>query len=226
MDWLTRLIGRLRPAPAPPAAPEPPHKLETSIREHLAPLLREDGFTGSGRTFRRRVAGLIHVVSVQGSSDGGRFAVNLGVQPLAIPTDRDIDPRKITETDCVFRRRLSRSGADQWWPHDGTRTGMDVAVQDAASVYAAVGGPAFAALSADASPLRVGTVEEFANGGLDLRGFRATDVVVAHAFALMRQAEGKPEAARDFALWALEEIEHSGGGVLLRRELRAVADAC
>jgi hypothetical protein len=95
--------------------------LEVAIRKCLAPCLREDGFAGSGRTFRRVLNGWIQVVNVQGSRYGGRFSINLGLQPLAIPdvVGNVPDPKKIREELCEFRRRLSESGADQWWTHDG-----------------------------------------------------------------------------------------------------------
>lgn len=43
-----------------------------------------DGFTGSGRTFRRVAGEWVHVVNVQGSRYGGQFGVNVAVHPLAI----------------------------------------------------------------------------------------------------------------------------------------------
>ena len=108
-------------------------KLETAIRAVLVPQLREDGFAGSGRTFRRAVNGCVQVVNVQGSRYGGRFAINLGLQPLAIPDVTGVfpDPRKISEPGCEFRRRLSSTGADQWWIHDSLAESMLAAPRDA-----------------------------------------------------------------------------------------------
>src|SRR5215471_4199171 len=60
-------------------------RLESSIRDFLSPVLESDGFFGSGRTFRRMSGDLIQVVQVQGSPYGGKFAVNLGIQPASIP---------------------------------------------------------------------------------------------------------------------------------------------
>jgi hypothetical protein len=39
-------------------------QLEASIRKHLVPLLRQDGFSGSGRTFRRVAGDFIEVLNV------------------------------------------------------------------------------------------------------------------------------------------------------------------
>jgi hypothetical protein len=90
-------------------------RLENSIRAYLLGYLKEDGFTGSGRSFRRLTNGLIQVVNVQGSTYGGQFAINLGVQPITVPDalGNSSDPKKITERLCEFRRRLAESGADQ-----------------------------------------------------------------------------------------------------------------
>lgn len=225
MDWLARLIGRLRPAPAPPAAPEPPHKLETSIREHLAPLLREDGFTGSGRNYRRFVDGLALTVQVQGSTYGDRFAINLGLHPLSLPIEGLKDIRKITDIHCRFGRRLALRGTDQWWRYGKSRASMDAAVAKAARVYVEIGRPAFAALAAPDSPIRIMTAEALATGSYDLRGFAIDKAFAASIFATIRKAEGQDDAARAFARLALQENERTGNGTALgEAEMRAIID--
>lgn len=74
----------------------------------------------SGRTYRRTRNGQIHVVNIQGSRYGGKFAINLAIQPVTIPDvlGNDPDSKKITESKCEFRKRLSESGEDQWWSYD------------------------------------------------------------------------------------------------------------
>ncbi|MCA1500702.1 DUF4304 domain-containing protein [Bradyrhizobium sp. NBAIM03] len=88
-------------------------RLESSIKKHLNPTLKNDGFVGFGRTFRRVSEDLIHVVQVQGSRYGGKFAINLGIQPRSIPdvAGNSPDPMKIREELCEFRRRLSETRA-------------------------------------------------------------------------------------------------------------------
>jgi Domain of unknown function (DUF4304) len=117
-------------------------RLESSIKDHLSPILKSDGFVGSGRTFRRVSGDLIQVLQVQGSRYGGKFAVNLGIQPLSIPdvVGNAPDASKIKAELCEFRRRLSESKrAHQWWEHTASKQSMDTAVRAAAAVYAAVG---------------------------------------------------------------------------------------
>ena len=47
-------------------------RLEEAIRLHFAPLLRANGFTGTGRTFRRVEDDAAHVVNDEGFWYGGR----------------------------------------------------------------------------------------------------------------------------------------------------------
>lgn len=70
-------------------------RLETAIREHLAPVLRADGFRGTGRSFRRVVNGWVQVVNVRGSRYGDQFA----------KTSHFIRPRFQT---CEAKRRIRR----------------------------------------------------------------------------------------------------------------------
>src|SRR5262249_40204830 len=117
------------------------HRLEASIRTHLAPVLRADGFMGTGRYFRQTAEGLIQVVQVQGSQYGGKFAINLAIHPVTVP---DVlggrpDPDAIKVELCEFRRRLTESGSDQWWEHEPTKESMDAAIEKAAAVYSTIG---------------------------------------------------------------------------------------
>jgi len=132
-----------------------PH-LESAIKEYLSPILRVDGFAGSGRNFRRVVIECVHAINIQWSKWGGQFAINLGIQPLSIPDVMGAtpDPKKITETLCEFRRRLSETGEDQWWTYDDSIESMEAAVRSAAAVYTSVGRRLFAEFSGPSSPAR------------------------------------------------------------------------
>lgn len=196
---------------------DPAPRLETSIRRCLGPYLREDGFTGSGRTYRRLTNGLIQVVNVQGSRYGGQFAVNLAVQPSTIPDvlGNTPDLKKITESHCEFRRRLAESGADQWWEHDMSQAGMDAAVAAAANVYVRLGRPVLDAVSAPTSPLLTVSPDSFANDDFNFCGFGSTKVRMALVLARLRKVEGRVADSRAFALQGLASV---GTAVGLRRE--------
>jgi hypothetical protein len=195
-------------------------RLEASLREHLVPVLRAEGFSGSGRTFRRVIDEFVEVVSVQGSRYGGQFAVNLAIHPLSIP---DVlgeipDPKRITEELCEFRRRLSESGADQWWKHEGTRDTMDMAVKAAAAVYRSKGSQL---LENVLVPLYSLTPEAFESGQYDLQGFGSTKVRMALALARFRQAKGRAEEAKKFAAIGLAAV---GNAPALRKALEHIGE--
>lgn len=180
-------------------------RIESVIRERFAPVLRAEGFKGTGRTFRRIRNGCIHLVNIQGSLYGGQFAINLAIQPLAIPDVRgnEPDPKKIVESQCELRKRLSETGADQWWKYHDLES-LNQVMSDAANVYVKHGRPAFEAMSVTPSPLEVVTARDLAEGRLNLNGFGSTKVRLALALARLREAEGRIEEAVAFASYGLE----------------------
>lgn len=197
-------------------------RLESSIKSHLSPALKGDGFFGSGHTFRRISGDLIHVFQVQGSRYGGEFAINLGIQPRSVPdaSDNSPDATKIRAELCEFRRRLSEGKSDQWWDHDGSKESMDVAVGAAASVYMTIGRKLFSELSGPESPLHKVTPAQFEAGHYSFSGFGSTKARMARSLALMRQAVGNLADARAFARIALSNL---AGAHALRAELEALS---
>ena len=197
------------------------HRLEISIKDHLSPILRADGFTGSGRTFRRVTGDFVQVLNVQGSQTGGQFAINLGIQPLRIPDVRGekTDPKKITEVLCEFRRRLSESGADQWWKYGATQESMNDAMSAAAAVYRSKGREILEGFESPASPFHIVTAESFKNGDYDLHGFGSTEVCMALALARFKKAQGLSDQAIKFAHIGLASV---GNASLLRAELQGI----
>jgi len=183
-------------------------RLEGSIRAYLRPHLKADGFAGSGRTFRKLTHNLIQVVNVQGFSYGGKFAINLGIQPLDIRviTGTRPDPKKITEPECEFRRRMTEAGVDQWWAHGATAESMDEAVRAAADVYVRVGRPMLAALGAPDSPIYSMTPEQMPSFRQRLLGFASTDCRMALVLGRVRASQGRLNEARAFATFGLAHV--------------------
>jgi hypothetical protein len=196
-------------------------KLETSVKVHLAPVLRGEGFKGSGRNYRRVVGDLIQALNVQGSRYDGQFAINMGIQPIAIPDvlGSQVEPMKMTEPYCEFRRRLSETGGDQWWSHTDTQESMDQAVKVATSVYANVGRALFAAMSGPSCPLHTVTPAQFAADTFTFHGFGSTNTRMAFALARLRKAQNRPEECGAFADIALRDI---GRGFALIEELEGL----
>lgn len=208
MNWLKAL---LRPSgtSAEQTPPPSPYRLDDALRLHLAPVLRADGFKGSGRTYRRTINGVAQVVNVQGARWGGSFAINLGLHPLALPirSDQPADPRKINEVDCAFRRRLRVDERDQWWSHDSAESAA-VAVQAAAEVYQRVGQALLERQSGPGAPIWTLRPEDLDQAGKRLEGFTLYTFrkgALASLMAQIRHAAGDMAAARAFARRAREE---------------------
>jgi hypothetical protein len=195
-------------------------RLETATRESLAPLLREDGFKGSGRRFYRTVGPWIEILTVQGSKWGGSFCVNLAIHFAAAPdvVGAPSEPSKMTEAHCEFRRRLSEANTDQWWEHASDAASMSTAVRAAAELYVRKGRAYF---SQTRRALEELTPLALVDGTFDLCGFGSTTTRAGLALARIRQIEGNKEASRGFAKFALENI---GSAVALKRELRALVE--
>ena len=78
------------------------------LATRLYPVLRAEGFRGSGATLRRIAGPVVHVFNLQGSVGGQRCYLNLGAHVLLLPHGEGDapDPKKIMEYDCLFRDRL------------------------------------------------------------------------------------------------------------------------
>jgi hypothetical protein len=189
-------------------------RIELAIREHLAPVLRADGFAGSGRTFRRVVGEWIHILNVQGSRYGGQFSINLAVHPIVIQDVRGDapDPKKITEELCEFRRRMSESRArqDMWWKHDSTAESMASAVRDAAVTYVQVGRGLLDDATAENADLNTVSPAAFAGGDFNFFGFGSTECRMALALARLRRAKGQLAESQAFAAHALQKVGSAG----------------
>ena len=91
--------------------------METLLKD-IGPILRNRGFKGSGKNFRKIEGDFVFVVNFQGSRSGDGSFVNLAAHPLFIPTvsDEPPDPTSIKEYECMVRRRVGKlwtSNADE-----------------------------------------------------------------------------------------------------------------
>ena len=198
-------------------------RLEPAIKEHLAPELRADQVSGSGRTYRRVLGGWLQVVNVQGSRYGGSFAINLAVHPLTSPDVRgnEPDPKKITEELCEFRRRLSETEdrSDAWWKHDNTAESMSTAMRSAATTYIQFGRPLLSKVTAETADLNIACAKDLALRSFNFGGFGSTETRMALALARLRESQGKTKEAREFAECGLSTV---GNATIIRNELQAV----
>jgi hypothetical protein len=206
---------------------EPKPSLAKVIQSQFAPTLRRDGFSGTGQRYWRVIGDQCQVIEVQGSRYGGKFAVNMGIQPMAVPLrsgDNPV-PKRMRNVDRVFNKRLAIQEADHWWDYQLNQVSMEAAVRDACVMYEQVGGGQLEFLAQPNSPMNTLTPEAFAARTFDFKGFGNTSILMALTQAQMRKAAGKNAEARGFAQVALEEIGDGARGSGLRAELRALLDS-
>jgi Domain of unknown function (DUF4304) len=94
------------------------------LKEEFVPLLRQDGFKGSGQDFRRVNGDVIHAVNIQNNKYGGSCCVNMGLHfaflPVCWDSNKMPDLKNIKTLDCEFRCRLAPDGkTDYWWKFKG-----------------------------------------------------------------------------------------------------------
>ena len=102
-----------------------PMKRESFLRllaERFYPVLRKEGFQGSGTTLRRIRGPVVHVVNIQGSSSASGFYVNLGAHLMFLPTEGGAVPvaDSLEEEECAFRDRIVPSSREGRWPYRRT----------------------------------------------------------------------------------------------------------
>jgi len=201
--------------------------LAKAIQAKFAPSLRRDGFSGTGQRYFRVVGGQCQIVEAQGSRSGGKFAINMGIQPMSVPLrSGDVpDPKRMREMECMFRRRLAAQKGDQWWDYEPNQASIDLAVGEACAVYEQVGKRQLDRMAEPTSPINTVTAEAFAARAFDFNGFGNTGIMMAWTLAQMRKATGNNAEAGEFARVALEEIGDGAGGSGLKAELRALLAA-
>jgi hypothetical protein len=171
----------------------PDYTIENAWRDHFAPVARELGFKGAGRHFRRVIGCYVHTLNLQGSQYGGKFAVNLGLQPLDAPDvlGRDVNPKTVKEIECLFRNRLTIDGCDTWWSYAENAETKIEAVKSAASL-----------LRNDVDDYFYERIQFFENVTSEEIGRVAPDVYVA--LALLREKQHELLEAQKFAKLAVE----------------------
>lgn len=114
------------------------------LTEDFYPLLRKEGFKGSGSTLRRINGPLIHVFNVQGSSGGERCYINLGAH-LAFLSPPRVVPAKIAHYECHFRDRIEPVEQERFgWPYGESDRDALANVEDISRAWLSQGHAFFA----------------------------------------------------------------------------------
>ena len=203
-------------------------EFRTQLRTKLAPLLRAEGFSGSGVTFRRVRGEVIQLLHVQGSRYGDSCCVELCVHLTFLPTklNHPADPKNIRFADCEFRRRLAPEGeSDYWWAYGSNE------VEAAGSVARLVDSvqhsalPHFDRFGNFPGWFEGITPQVIASDSYGDFGVLPGDLTVARAaLAMARIAAhlGRPEHAQEFAEVGLASLS-GRSGVAIASSLAALA---
>jgi hypothetical protein len=112
----------------------------------LYPILRAEGFRGSGATLRRIQLPVIHVFNFQASSGGECCYINLGCHLNFLPTEGGgvCDPKKIAESSCAFRERVDPpAGSAFGWQYGASESAAKDSVAALVEYWRCYGRPFF-----------------------------------------------------------------------------------
>ena len=93
------------------------------LSKELYPLLRAEGFRGSGTTLRRITEPLVHIFNFQGSISSDECYINLGTHLSFLPSvgSKVLPAASLKEYHCVFRDRIEPpTGQAHGWAYGQT----------------------------------------------------------------------------------------------------------
>lgn len=182
-------------------------KLFTSLlSKRLYPLLRAEGFRGSGTTLRRVNEPVVEVFNVQASSGGDRCYLNLGLHLTFLPSEggQILKPSEFTESQCSFRTRLNPPPGQQFgWSYGSSEGEAESNVGQVLEAWEQEAKPFFASHSYPGGVSRL--VEEPVPA--------ETHPKHLLTFARIALQLGRQERAIDLARSALERVNPSASGL-------------
>lgn len=196
------------------------------LKRDFSPLLRADGFKGSGNTFRRVKGDRIDLVNVQGSRYGGRCCVNVAVHFSFLPSEgggRVTGPKKLKEYDCTFRDRLHEvSESDHWWTYGASDSEAESSVASLMDMYSRRGALFFGKFEPFPEVFERISSAEMGAGDFSKMPAAMTGVYAALTMARIMKHLGRREKCREFAEVGLRHLGHAVG---LKPELERLRDA-
>lgn len=197
------------------------------LKQNLSPLLRADGFKGSGTNFRRIKGEAIHIIDIQGSKWGGECCVNLAVHFLFLPTTIGQpvgDHKKLRHSACEFRSRLHGPGeSDHWWPYGETEAESQSSADDLINTHRKWGTTYFEQFEPFPDVFEKITAAELDAGDFSkLPPTQGTLVRLALTMARIMSHLKRFEKCREFAEVGLRHLGNASG---LRPELEQLRNA-
>jgi hypothetical protein len=191
------------------------------LKRDFAPLLRAEGFKGTGATFRRVKDDVIHVVNIQGSHYGDECCVNLGLHFSFLPTAGDsplTNPAKLKDYECEFRDRVHEADeSDHWWAYGSTEAEAQANAANLIDMYRRRGRLFFQGFEPFPDVFERVTPAQIDAGDLSHLPAEMTLVRAALTMARIMHHLGRSGRCRHFAQVGLR---HLGRAVGLKEELQ------
>jgi len=196
------------------------------LKERFAPALRLAGFKGSGTHFRRINGEVINTIWIQGSQDGTKCVVNLGLHLTFLPLHgigELPDVAKIKEIDCEFRDRLAPAGMqDYWWEYGSLLSPTSKHIAHLYATYFEYGESRFRAFDSVEAVAEMFSPERLRSGSY-MNGFGGITVPrAALTMARIRTHLGQKQLAVEYARVGLDKLGNASG---LRSVLEELARA-
>ena len=184
------------------------HAVFTSLlASRLYPLLRAEGFRGTGSTLRRVNAPVVHIFNVQAASTADRCYLNLGAHLTFLPPEggQVVEPQHMKENHCAFRTRVNPPQDQAFgWSYGASEAETRANVERVLEAWKKQAKPYFASYG------------DFPAGFLTLiAGATPATAHPANALTLARVALelGNREAAKALVSAALERISPGATGL-------------
>lgn len=200
-------------------------RFQNLLKRDFFPLLRSEGFRGSGTTFRRMNGDRFDIINIQGSRYGGQCCLNLAVHFSFLPSlggSQSADPKKLKDTDCAFRIRLGESTEGRWWCYGSTDGETESSVASLIELYKSNGAAFFSRFEPFPEVFEKITPDEIDAGDLSQMPASYTQVFSAITMARIMKHIGKIDRCRAFADVGLRNLGKASG---LKTELQTLKDA-
>lgn len=193
------------------------------FKEIVVPVLKQDGFLGSGTTWRRVDGEVIQLLNLQGSRHGGECCVNLGIHLTFLPivgTGEMVQPKTITEPECEFRNRLTQPRhADQWWTYGSCEQEAIDSCHSIAELYQTQGRSFFGRLSVCPDDFLRVAPDQLSDDALVRELYGCSRVRLALALGRVAMRFGELQMARTYAEFGLANL---GRAVALQLPLEEI----
>ena len=95
-------------------------QIETELKNHCIPLLREHGFKGSFPNLYKENDGFVFLINFQFYSSGGSLCINLGYadpnrQNVYYQKETEIKKLRVSQTTERIRLGAEKAGDDKWF---------------------------------------------------------------------------------------------------------------